>query len=105
MRDRDLLADPPAEQLVDGDAESLALDVVEGLVQRCLRVRVALDGYIHPLMGSFEVEGVAALEGGSKCRLDEPNRQWRRLAEITAVIAAPFLEDRCFPEPLDSARQ
>ena len=36
--ERDLFADQPTEQLIDGDAERLALDVVERLVHRRLGV-------------------------------------------------------------------
>src|SRR5918995_2108779 len=98
MRDTDALAKTTTQQLISGNVQGLADNVIEGRIDSGFTIRVTLDGFVHHRMNRFKPPRILVRQSRCENIVDNVNRALRRLAKIFAMISAPILQYRRFTE-------
>jgi hypothetical protein len=89
VRHRDPGPEASAEEVVDGVADDLPLQVPERHLDGGLRVAVAADALVHRPDRGLDVEGVDPLERGRQQLAHDLDHGRRCLAAVAVEVAAP----------------
>ena len=103
MRQCRALANLAAQELIDRHTVDLADRIVQGDVDRSLRIGVATQRAVHPGVQLLDLGDVRADDGGKQDLLDCGRCHLRRLSVPRAMVAAPRADHLCFAPTHDAA--